>query len=377
LQSDINDVVTTLQLGTGQAAAYVGEDWVRIGDEVMEVTNVNVGLDQLTVTRATLPAIYPADVMEAELHKEDDVVQVCKYFDGVRVDELVRQLLVNWAGIDSSYITFADWQAEADDWLSAYVFSGLITKPTGVKNLLEEISRHSVLLWWDERTQKFKFKALQPFPGKGVPIYSDANNIIADSVSLSRDPSMRASQVWFYYGVRNPVLRLDETRNYANLHLVADLDSEAEEQYGEKQLVKIYSRWVRSTGLGIAIEVAGRYLAEYRNTKTLVRIKTDIKDDSRWTGDQIILQTRYYQSDEGDDEPQPFQIIEAAESGARNRQTQHTLTCQASRNRGRCCLISASPFPDYLDADEDERLYGFVSTSVGRMSNGDIGYVIC
>ena len=47
-------MTTSVTVGAGEGALFAADDFVRIDEEIMEVTVVTV--DTLTVTRATLPA---------------------------------------------------------------------------------------------------------------------------------------------------------------------------------------------------------------------------------------------------------------------------------------------------------------------------------
>lgn len=379
IDADINDSATVLQLAAGQAADYSTADpWVRIDDEVMEITNVNVGLDQLTVTRATLPSFYPGP-MAASSHDRFATVQQCELFEDLRVDDLVYELLTAWANIDSTLIDSDDWDIIATAWFSSYIFSALITEPTGVGELLNEICKHNVLIWWDERAQKIMFDALKPYSDLGTIFVDDDSNVIRDSVSTSKDPRARISRSWVYYGQRNPVDTDQRLNRYASVQAVVDLDAEDEDQYGTVQLFEVRSRWLTAEKQAVALDIAGRTLAEYRDTKSVIKIAMDPKDDDVWTGAQIQLQSRYFQDEFGASPYKPFLILQAVEKVQRGGKTIIEYTMQSIRARGRCAVIGPDSLVDYTSAtDEEKRLYGWIcSTATERMSNGDPPYVIC
>jgi len=379
LDADINDSTTTLQLATGQAAAYsTSNPWIRVDDEVMRIDSINLGLDQLTVTRARLPSFYPSNVMVADAHDQYATVQQCELFRDDRIDDVVYDLLTIWAGIDSSYIDFTAWQDISDGWFQNYYLSTLITAPTGVDELLNELCQHNMLLWWDEREQEFKFDALKPFSDFGVAYMNDAENIIGGSVSTSRDPRQRVSQTWVYYGRRNPVETSSELRHFQGVQLVADLDAESAEEYGERQVYSVYSRWLDGGQQDIALEIGGRYLAEYRDTKTVLRLQADPKDDAVWTGAQIYVGSRYYQDAEGASSYKAFHILEASEKFDKAGRFILQYTMQNTRTSGICAIVGPDTLPDYTAASEAQRRYGFISaTATERMSNGDPPYIIC
>ena len=76
-------------------------------------------------------------------------------------------LVVNGAGIDSSYINQTAWDAESSaNFPNTY--DAIITEPTGVKDLIEEFSQSAPhYYYYDERVNKIQFVALKPPPVGG------------------------------------------------------------------------------------------------------------------------------------------------------------------------------------------------------------------
>lgn len=384
---------TVMQLEPGQAAAYAGVEFVRINEEVMEVTNVDAGLDQITVNRATLPAFYPSGVMVESDHDTEDLVQACKLYDGVRVDDVVYDLLVNGASFDTNFlppITLPntapdDWTLIADEWFPNFICKTLITEPTGVKDLLIEITEHIVLLWWDEREQVVKFDAMKPIANNALPVFNDQEHLISDSVSGDYDVKLRNSRTIVYFGQKNPVEDLDEKKNFKNGD--GDIDLETEQLYKSKKIREIFSRWLPSTNRPFASEVASRLNAEYKHTKIIAAARLDPKDDKVWTGDQIFINSQYIESEFGNPDDYKGIIIRVKEM-LTNGTVQYAYTIQQMANRGRCMVVApnddpnnpGNPYPDYVPAkatDESLLFYGYVCGNDGRMSDGDPPYTVC
>lgn len=377
------------------------EDWynddqryIRINNEIMEVTSLNLAADTISVNRATLPSYYPSDVMSAQAHKTDDGIQLCWNFDTERVDDIIYFLLVTASEIDSSYIDITEWNNLADNWLSAQFYSCLLTEPIGIKTLLNEISQHLILLWWDERAQLIKLDAIKPIPTNDpVPEFTDDDNLVAGTVSVTKDVSNRLSQVWLYFGQRNPVEQMDETDNYARIDVSADLDAETKEEYGSTKIKKIFSRWLDSSRSAVALEITGRLLNFYVDTKPKISISINTKDDQVWTGDSIDVLTQFIQDLDGNPHDYRYLITEVNEqlsadtleytaiwTGAIGRSG--VITCNDAPDPalpGGSCTLSTGTgdFPDYTSASSAiKNKYAFISNNDDEMSNGDPGYVI-
>jgi hypothetical protein len=278
-------------------AANVGASqvYIRIDDELMLCTNLtgSAGAYTLTVTRATMPAAYSGTVTEEE-HSEDASVQHCYFYDGLEVDNIVQNLLEDVAGISSSYLDLSGWQDVIDFGLQSYTFTALITEPTAVKELLEEITQHTILIWWDERDQKVKMDSIIRRANDYGP-FDDDSHLIAGSVAVARDDKSRVSQFWLHYGLRSPVLEMDEIKNFSVVKVSADLDAELSLEYGQSRIKKVFSRWLSLDNKAVASEISNRYVNDYRDTKHIISATLDPKDDDAWTGDKVSLTTRQVQ----------------------------------------------------------------------------------
>src|SRR5690606_24169738 len=191
------EVITSLRITRALAPEYPAPGTVRINDELMTYTGVNTVSEseiELTgVTRAT-------DGSSADSHEAGDRVQICLRYVDYRVDGLAYEWLMQFGDIPAAWIDLADWDAEASLWLQQFELTGLITEPTGVTDLLSEITEQCLFyIWWDERQQKIKLEAIKPPIFQVVPKINDNSNIIADSAAVTQEPKGRVSQVWVYW----------------------------------------------------------------------------------------------------------------------------------------------------------------------------------
>jgi hypothetical protein len=262
LSADISASTTSFDIADPnddvKASYDAGQTYIRIDDETMNITNLTGASSPytLTVTRGTMPSIYTG-TMNAEEHSQDATVQHCYFYDEQDIDDVVKHLTVDTAGISSAYTPLTDWQTVVDFGLQSYKFSALITEPTGVKDLLEEVTQHSILLWWDEREQEISMDSLINRSQVGGP-YDDDQHNVAESVNVARDDKGRVSQVWVAHGLRNPVLEMDELKNFESVKVSVDLDAEGANQYNQKKVRRIWSRFLPTSLGSVASEIANR-----------------------------------------------------------------------------------------------------------------------
>ncbi|WP_373084664.1 hypothetical protein, partial [Zhongshania sp.] len=96
--SDTDTSITLEPAGIGDSE-YPASGKVAVGREIMSFTRSS---DTLTVTRAQ-------NNTEASAHDEGDAVQLVLEYSGANVDTIVYDLLVNYAGVDASFIDTNQW----------------------------------------------------------------------------------------------------------------------------------------------------------------------------------------------------------------------------------------------------------------------------
>ena len=363
----------------GDLTGLAPGDFIRIEDEVMEI--ILVGVNTLDVLRATWPAIYP-EQEEAPPHDADTQFQPCGRLTG-RIDAIIYELLTNVTGIDPQFFpqpfgTNApqEWEDVADVWMPDYLLDTLIVEPTGVKDLITELTELGALVWWDERRQVIRFDALKPLENNLPPTWDDDTHLIADSVQSTLDPKGRVSRVWVHHGQRDPREDLDDQQNYRQIGIDADLDAERVEEYGEVRVRRVFSRWLNSGQVAIANEVGVRLLLEYRDTKVLIAAKVDAKDDGVWTGDTAFIATRYLQDEFGNPAPVKCLLTEVKEVFNAGK-VQYVYGMQEyprAFTEGTCMVWTEDSEPPYPG---DGPYFGFWGDDDNKMPNGDAGFIWC
>lgn len=359
LDAGIDDAVTTATLspaGIGNSE-YAASGTIRIGSEACTFTRA---ADVLTIARGT-------DGTTAATHAAGDSVQECLRYTAQTIDDVIYDLVVTLGGVDASYVTLADWTAETENWLGGHLASALITEPTGIKALLQEIcDAYMIYLWWDEVASKIKIAVVAPSLDTPTTL-TDAANFVADSVKVQDEPSKRRSQVWLYYDIIDPTQGLSDPTNYRVLYVRIDAAAESAVQYDATRAETVFSRWFTTAGDGLRL--GGRLLAALRDNPRTVTFRLDMKDSGSWTGDIVALESDAIQDVDGSAKNTPVRIIEAKvlEGG-------HAVEYRAVDEafEGRYFRWGPNTLGDYDAAsDEDKRKYGWVSAASGGLSGDD------
>lgn len=311
LLADINATATSLVIKKGQSGDYPATGTVRIDDELMTYTSRTEAtvLGELQITISGITRGTDGSVIEA--HDANTNVQNCLRYENEFVWDVVYDLLVNYSKIPASFIPYAEWVTEGETWLYAFNVSTLISQPKGVGELISELMEQVLFyIWWDERDQLIKLRAIKPYI-QSAPLITDNNSILADSAVYSTDPKNRVSQVWVFYNQHNRALDVEEESNYKQVEVFADLDAESADAYGESRIRKVYARWI--VGDNQAYSLAVRLLNASKDNPKYLKFRVDAKDRAIWTADVIDIQNRSLVDFNGNPVIERFQVLSAQE----------------------------------------------------------------
>ena len=240
-------------LGGYAAITNVVAGHVAIGDEIIEVTRAT---DTFTVVQRGALGTVAAD------HDAEDLVQEVLSFETELAVDIVYALLLNYTALISADLPKADWDIAAVDLVNLY--TGRIATPTPVNDLVGELSEQvGFSLWPDTGSGQIELAALRA-TAPTVTV-DDDSGIIEDSLSIRRLDERRASQVWVYYGQKNPTADLDDQRNFHSRIATPDLAAESDVEYGVPAIREIFSRWIPQFGRAFAEETGERILAMFRD----------------------------------------------------------------------------------------------------------------
>lgn len=365
LSASINDTQTSMTVSGAILANYPASGTLRIDDELMTYTGrtESAGIITFTgITRAT-------DGTAAEAHEAETRVQTCIRYTDINAWEVAKDIIQNYAPSAYSFIDLSQWETEADQWLDGFIVSSVISKPTGINQLLAELCRDAqFFIWWDERAQKILIRAVRP-PSE-VPIsWSDDANIIAGSQSIQYKTDERISQVWYYYQPRDLSKDLTQEANYRKVRIRIDASSQSEREYNEPAIEKIFSRWVRSDAIVTAITT--RIINRYRQTPFYLTVSVDAKDRGLWTADVVDVSTRIITNFDGLPTATRYQIISAQETSP-GSVVKYVL--QNYNFTARYGYYMASDAPTFADATEEQKLIGGWWSDADGLISGAPGY---
>ena len=277
LSADLLAAGTSFQAAGALLTDYPETGWVRINEEVIAYTSrtlVGTNVQFSGLTRGALNTV-------AADHSQLDQVQRVLAYEDEPFQNIIYDLLTTWGGIPTSYIDKGAWDDEKTEWRDLYNFTGYITDPVSIQQLVGEICQQAQAnVWWDERFQKIILRAQRPIflPGR---LTEDAN-IVSDSFMIEEVAKDRASQVYVYFGLRNPTLSVTDKFSYRAGEVVIDVDKER--QYGEPAIKEIFCRWINTNVL--ARTLGESYIRRFRDVRRHIKFTLTANDVATfWTGD--------------------------------------------------------------------------------------------
>jgi len=240
LGSALSETATSFIVSpAGVGADYPTSGKVAIGGN--EIVSYTRSGDTFTISRG----INNTEIKE---HDEGDRVQWVLEYSSQEPENVLFDLLTNYAQVPAEFINMPNWTAELNQFLGRR-YSGVIAEPTPVIDLINELLEQAALsIWWDEIGETLQLQVLRNVT-KGSFVYND-DFMLAGSFKQREQPDKRVSQVWTYYGQINPLESQDDPKNYRNTLLTVNQASEL--NWGEPAVKKVYSRWMTQFALSAA-----------------------------------------------------------------------------------------------------------------------------
>lgn len=249
----IDDAETTMILspaGVGDEE-YPAEGYVTIsGNEICAFTRAG---DTLTLTRAQFNT-------EAVQHDSGDRVQLGIYYESMTAAEIIADLETNYVpGWDPDWIPVDDW-AEEMSLFWPVLYTRFIAEPTGVRQLVAEmIEQASLVVGWNDREQKQFLQVLRRVSTDADAFTDD--DILAGTLRAEDQPDKQVTQVWTYFGVRNPTRPTTDEDNYRTSS--RRQNSEAEARYGSPIIRKVFAPYISENGRSVADRLGDNLLSRY------------------------------------------------------------------------------------------------------------------
>jgi len=288
------------------------------------------------------------------------------------VVDAIRDLMINFGGINPSYIDNVEWNQERDDYLASEDMDLVVKTSTSVKSVIDDLCEQAgVSLWWDERDGEIKLKSDSPaiFPDFEL---NTEQNILDSNHTQSQDMQKLVTRVIFHYNKINKGGD-DKPENFANTIEEIDLANEINQQ--DMGIVEIFGSYVRSTGT--ALKVASRLRNRRSNGARQVTFDLDPKDGDVWTGTDIRLSSDLFQDENGAPRAFAVEVVEVKEVDGLRYSYKGTIISEESHNL--YALIGPNTLLDFAaETQANKDRYGFISNNgvPPEMSDGSGAYRI-
>lgn len=354
--------IDATELEVDDTASYpVGGGEVVIGGEVIKYTSIS-GKKLTGLTRGTN--------RPAEEHDEGDSVQLVLTYKNKNVKEVIEDLVIFYGGVDPQYIDSQGWENERVTWLNDIKLSGSIVKPTGLQNILAEITEQiGVYLWWDDESAKLRMKAIAPaLPTESVA-YVDDTNILENSIKVESLEKERLSEVVMNYIMRD-VAEGDEDNNFKKKVISLNPDAEHEFQYGEKKNKTFNSRFIQSDA--VADSLTQRVLERFKDAPLQITFKLDASQADIKTGDHLLISTRLVQNINGEAEARRYIVMKS--KLLKDGVWEYKALEFKDASNGDFGLFAENIILSYSDeSDENRQKYAFYADDEGLNSDGSEG----
>jgi len=237
-------------------------------------------------------------------HDAGDTAQKCIVFgqydaggSSQTINNVAYELLVNQAGIPAKACNNASggiysWVDEKTEWLSTFRIDTILSEPKEVNKQLSQLGGMvGVNFFYDDLTAQIVMRAETPEVDNTNTVRVTDDHIIEDSYKLIKADKDRISRVYYYYNERNSVEDRDKPKNFKNLYVNIDSDSETDFEYGAESNKVIYGWGVKDAST--ATSVSQRLLNRFKKTPITCTFKIDSSFDQLSTGDHFYLTTRH------------------------------------------------------------------------------------
>lgn len=353
-------------------AGLIAPGEIRIEDELIEYTGIDSGQNKLTGgTRGAGGTV-------ASAHDADSKVEPARYIAPTNPFDLLLSFLTDDAGIDAARIdtaAFTYWR----DWPETDIdFSTWLVKPTKLSTLFWEIVDLLDLNVWQNEDQLITIcRNLPNEPGRTYSdAISDGASIIHNSASAVLDDDFIKTRIVLYWEL-TILGALEKEADYLSIDTAVNLDLEDVNSLDQSIEDKIFCRWIRRDYLSQeAVEnfvdnLLQRRLFNREEGRATLVFGVELKDGAIKTGDLLRISTDELMTTDG--LPLDRESFRIWRRDAANRRINLKAWRLPQRN---ICFIAPDTAPDFDQASEADKEYGYICADDGLMPDGSRGYSI-
>jgi len=204
---------------------------------------------------------------------------------------------------------------------------------------------------------------------------TDGANIVDNSASVDFNEKSRLTRMLIYWH-KSVLGKKDDPAAFDRLDIA--VDAEAEASYGDVVEKKVFCRWIdpitneEDSAETYVKNLGMRQVRRSRDAQPLIALSLSLRDLAIKTGDHVRLDTDELVKFNGDPiTNEIFQVVK--------RELQDDFSLKVSLLRvstRRLALIAPNGYPNYRDATDAQKEYGFITLNTGLMENEDQGYYI-
>ena len=276
--------------------------FARIGKEIIAYTRLSTDASINFIELGAARSISGQWGTTPAAHSENSSVQHCIHFGtydgsgvGVTMNDVAYELLVNQAGVPAKAISnvtgeLYSWADEKTNWLSTFRIDTILSQPKEVNKQLSQIgSMVGVNFFYDDLATKIIMKAETPEIDTESIVRVTDDVIVNDSFKLINAEKDRISRVYYYYNLRDGTEDFTKPKNYKNVYINIDADSEGANEYGVQANKSVFAWGVRDSST--ATSVSQRLLNRFRKTPLTCSFEIDSSFDQLSTGQHFYLTT--------------------------------------------------------------------------------------
>jgi hypothetical protein len=218
-----------------------------------------------------------------------------------------------------------------------------------------------------------KFKVNRPLaPNATAPaLLTDEASFIGGSVSIARADAQRLTQALVLYGLINATAKKADWQSYGRGYLAVDADAESANEYDDVVQKTYYARFLDVNSSQAAAELAIRMLLARRDAPVTITVRVDPKETGIEIGGQADIETSGLVDYSGTVQRQRVLVTKRQDTGK-----DVSVTLLSTFLSKRYLWTAPDGHPDYVDASENERRWGYISDDNGLMPDGTDGHVI-
>lgn len=308
LLNDITETATTLTLDpAGIGSEYSTSGIASIGDEIVSFTRSG---DVITLTGRGLRGT------EQEEHEEGETFQQALVFEAEDPANIIHHFIFGADQTGRRYTDAPTHYSNLDEWLQETIgyygrlLSAEIVRPQPVKDLVSELIQQVGLEFYtDVIEQKLRLRVLR---ARIPSITVSDDNIIAGTLAHTIDEEKRVNAVFTYYGMRNPMEKLDDDGNYTSIVAKFDDDPVKAIENLPLSIKKVRSRWIGSGSRPTAENINEMVINHSGNTPSVCAMQLPVTYPIK-LGTQILVTSRLFEDAQGMQLPPRRAIVTKAE----------------------------------------------------------------